>query len=135
MIKFFKIFFCLLSVLTIVLVEDPELSSELEGLAVYGYMILALLSVIFLQNQLYRYLLPKSLRDRSLDSQHTHYNNSFFKGTIGLGYFLVVLHLFAFYMSADMTNKPQGFLYIGSTLIFFGTLSKIKGIIATELNF
>ena len=117
------------------LVEDPELSSELEGLAVYAYMILAVLSVFFLQNQLYIYLIPKELRKRSLDNKEIHYNNSFFKGIIGAGYSLVVLHLFSFYMSADMVNKPEGFLYIGSTLIFFGTLSKVKGIIATELKY
>ena len=92
-----------------------------------------LLAVYFIHNQLYSYLLPKIIRDKPIYTQANHYSKSFFSGTVGSGYFLVVLHLFGIYMSASSTHKFEGFLYIGVFLIFCGTLSKIKGIIVNEL--
>jgi len=73
MIKFFRILFCILCVLLIALVEDPELVSELREKArntLYIYMILAFAAVFFLQNQLYNYLLPKNLRNQPSNIQN-----------------------------------------------------------------
>jgi len=135
--RYLRIVLCVLSVFIIAAVEDSDFSMQISsegGKTLYVYMALALLAVCFLQNQLYNYLIPKNLRTYSLKGEETHYNKSLFKSTIGLGYFLVVLHLTGPFMRSAHLNEPEGFMYIGVALIFLGTLSKTKGIIANELS-
>jgi len=137
MYRYIRIALCIVSVFIIAMVEDSDFSTQISsegGYALYFHMILAFLAVFFLQSQLSNYLIPKSLRTHSLLGEETHYSKSFFKGSIGLGYFLVVLHLTGPFMNSARLNEPEGFMYIGVSLIFLGTLSKTKGIIENELS-
>ena len=137
MVKFFKIILCFLSVSFIVGAEDSDLRTDLieqGGNSLHLFCFFILSSVCFLQNQLYTYLLPKKVRNKSIYAKEEHYSKSFFSGTIGLGYIFVALHLFGFYISSNTEYQSEGSLYIGVFFIFCGTLSKIKGIINNELN-
>ncbi len=132
--KFVRITLCIASVILIVLAGNPELSfsnEEQKKLSSYGFALLLLLAIYYLQNQIYSYLLPKKLIKNTSIKQESHYQKSFFNGCVGGGYLLVLWHIMDLFYKK--TNYPL-FFYIGIVLIFCGTLSKIKGVIESELN-
>lgn len=132
MIRALRILLCIVSVLVVVMAEHPELdysTVEPSNSSKHLLCFAVLASVCFLHWQLYQYVLPKALRARLPSSNHYHY--SFFRGTIGLGYFFVLIHISDIYMSQ---SSSLGWLYTGLFLIFCGALSKVKGVIAEEFQ-
>jgi len=94
------------------------------SLIIFGALVL--LAIIFLQSQLYLYVLPKKLRKGFPLKRPTYDRDSFFKGSVGLGYLFVLSHIVM--MVKD--HFQGGTLVLGASLIFFGTISKIKTAIA-----
>lgn len=104
--------------------EDSKFVEELRQddplLMILGAWVL--FSIVFLQIQLYIYVLPKRLRNGFSLKRPTYDRDSFLKGSVGVGYLFVVCHI-----AMMVTDHYQGgTLLLGVLLIFFGTFSKIK---------
>ena len=87
--KVLKILLCLISSFIVVVAETPELSIEFheqKDVSLYVFMALVLIAVCFLQNQLFRYLIPKSMKVKFSYPGEDYYSKSFFRGTIAVSY-------------------------------------------------
>ncbi len=106
---------------------------------------LTFLSVVFLHWLLVRYIVSDGLRpspepQRLLMAAELGYNQSFFRGTTGLGYFFVVLYCFRVLNGPTATIAslpgplPTGHLFVGSLLLFLGLVARARGIIVALLQ-
>jgi len=95
----------------------------------YRYAIELILSVVYLHWALRTFLLPikqllpaqvKELRDATC----ARYANGFLAGTVGAGYFFLVIHVFSF-LARSASYKPIG-LSMALFLIALGTLAKTR---------
>ena len=75
-------------------------------------------------------MLPKKLREGFPFKRPKYDQDSFLKGSVGLGYLFVLSHLAM--MVKD--HFQGGTLILGVSLIFFGTISKIKTTIALAFD-
>ena len=133
MFKFIQVCGCLFCAYIVFLAEFIAFTNESIDLNVREALILGVAvigSVIVLQIQTYNYLVPNSLRSKLRSSRPNYDRDSFFKGTIGLGYLFVIGHLGALFTE----YQSAGGIVLGSYLILFGTLSKVKTGISIGLS-
>lgn len=92
----------------------------------YGFIVLIIAAIYFLQRQLYSYLIPDQIKITLSESPKLIKYEKFFSGGVDFGYLFVLLH-----MSTLFTDKVPSaiFLYLGLMLIVFGTVSRIKEIL------
>lgn len=133
MVKFIQIFCCLLSASTVYLAEYLAFTNQVLNIGEPGSLVFAFInlgSVIFLQIQIYNYIVPKPLRDKLSAERPNYDSESFFKGTVGIGYLFVAMHILMLFHS----NQHIGSMILGVLLIFFGVLSKVKAAISTGFS-
>jgi len=130
----FKILLCVLSAIGIGIAGSVEWADEVlktSDIGSYFFVALMLMSIVFTQNQLYNYIVPKRVKEAHANSPKKYYRKSFFNGCVGAGYFSIILHIVAMY--SDTLNNTS-YLYIGLVLIFLGTISKIKEVLEYEFR-
>jgi hypothetical protein len=118
---------------------------QLPGFGTMIYLLSLILSVGYLHFMTSRLLLPLNEVPEPKKSEYRiiamrQYSAGFFKGTVGAGYFFVLLHVFGFLRPIiekhnHLTpSEIHNYLPFALMLIVLGELSKVRGLILHLLN-
>ena len=101
----------------------------------YLFLGLVVASMFFLQYAIERYLIPptvfaKEQRKGLLEAAETGYRKTFFRGAIGISYFLLILYVFEYLRPVHVAGDRTG-NWIGYSVFFqiLGLLARARGII------
>lgn len=112
--------------------------SEIAGQPkeIIEYSIFLILSLVYLQWSLHRFLtpldlLPKPMRQHILSKSKHNYKAGFFKGTIGAGYFLAALYIFPWIVNAKYGDDTPNSVIGAVFLIVLGTMAHSRTLVKT----
>ena len=103
----------------------------------YLFIALVIASIFFLQYAVERYLLPphllpKAQRRDLLARAEAGYRKSFFRGAVGLSYFLLICYVFIYLSPADRlpaSRPPRNPMAYSVSFLALGYLARARGII------
>ena len=100
----------------------------------FAYPALLLVSSVYLHWAFRAFLMPLShvdweQRQKLTQQALAHYSKGFLAGTVGLGYVLVALYIFEFYVGLRDQPTTPNLIWPGVFFIALGTLAQVRGLV------